>query len=114
MLENMQHFHQITLSGKEPVLRKGKPKPVEIIQEIRQGRKTVTKVTGVEHFDLQVEELCKELTRLCASSVTLYVSCDGIFDWLSRLDNPIHATSPKNLMHEILVQGPHIKHVPRR
>lgn len=66
----MQPFHIIRLPGKEPVLRKGQPKPVEITQEVRQGRKTVTKVTGVEGFGLDVEELSKELTKLCASSAT--------------------------------------------
>lgn len=66
----MQPFHTIKLPGKEAVLRKGQPKPVEITQEIRQGRKTITKVTGVEGFGLDVEELSKELTKLCASSAT--------------------------------------------
>jgi translation initiation factor 2D len=66
----MQPFHSIKLPGKEEVLRKGQPKPVEITQEIRQGRKTVTKITGVEGFGLEIEELTKELTKLCASSTT--------------------------------------------
>ncbi|KAG0177515.1 hypothetical protein DFQ29_004745 [Apophysomyces sp. BC1021] len=96
LLSKMQAFHTLALPGKEPVLRKGKPKPVEVTQEIRQGRKTVTKVTGVEGFGLDVEEICKELTKLCASSAT---------------HNPIHGVSPKNPLHEIMVQGPQIKHV---
>lgn len=66
----MQPFHVLILPGKEPVLRKGAPKPVSITQEIRQGRKTVTKVVGVEQYDIDVVELCKELTKLCASSAT--------------------------------------------
>lgn len=66
----MQPFHKIKLPGKDAVLRKGEPKPVEITQEVRQGRKTITKVTGVEGFGLDVEEISKELTRLCASSAT--------------------------------------------
>ncbi|KAG2231959.1 hypothetical protein INT48_001268 [Thamnidium elegans] len=90
----MQPFHSIKLPGKEPVLRKGQPKPVEITQEIRQGRKTITKVTGVEGFGLDVEELSKELTRLCASSTTY---------------NTIQGVSPKNPLYEIMVQGPQIK-----
>ncbi|KAI8345301.1 hypothetical protein EDC96DRAFT_521710 [Choanephora cucurbitarum] len=68
--QKMQPFHMIKLPGKEPVVQKGSPKPVEITQEIRQGRKTVTKITGVEGFGLDVDDLAKELTRLCASSAT--------------------------------------------
>jgi translation initiation factor 2D len=70
LCQKMQPFHTIKLPGKEAVLRKGQPKPVEITQEVRQGRKTITKVTGVEGFGLDVDELSKELTRLCASSAT--------------------------------------------
>lgn len=92
----MQPFHSIKLPGKEAVLRKGQPKPVEITQEIRQGRKTVTKVTGVEGFGLDIDELSKELTKLCASSATY---------------NPIHGVSPKNPLFEIMVQGPQIKNI---
>ncbi|KAG1472283.1 hypothetical protein G6F56_001634 [Rhizopus delemar] len=93
----MQPFHTLLLPGqKEPVLRKGHPKPVEIVQEIRQGRKTVTKVTGVEAFNLDIEDLIKDFTKLCASSVT---------------SNPIHGVSPKNPLFEIMVQGPQIKNI---
>lgn len=71
----MQPFHTILLPGqKDPLLRKGHPKSIEIVQEIRQGRKTVTKVTGVEAFGLEIEELVKDFTKLCASSVTCKLS----------------------------------------
>ncbi|KAI7891532.1 uncharacterized protein EV154DRAFT_464103 [Mucor mucedo] len=92
----MQPFHKIKLPGKDAVLRKGEPKPVEITQEVRQGRKTITKVTGVEGFGLDVEEISKELTRLCASSATY---------------NAIQGVSPKTPLFEIMVQGPQIKNV---
>lgn len=66
----MQPFHLVTLPNKEPVLKKGNPKSINIIQEIRQGRKTVTRIAGMEAFSLDIDELCKELTKLCASSAT--------------------------------------------
>ena len=66
----MQPFHIITLPGKESELRKGTPIPIQVTQEVRQGRKTITKMVGVERFDLDVADLCKELTKLCASSAT--------------------------------------------
>ncbi|KAI9275983.1 hypothetical protein BY458DRAFT_489044 [Sporodiniella umbellata] len=93
----MQAFHTLLLPGqKEPVLKKGLPKPIEIVQEIRQGRKTVTKVTGIESYNLDIDELVKEFTKLCASSVTT---------------NPVHGVSPKNPLFEIMIQGPQIKNV---
>ncbi|GAN03392.1 eukaryotic translation initiation factor SUI1 family protein [Mucor ambiguus] len=94
MCQKMQPFHAVKLPGKEAVLKKGACKPIEIVQEVRQGRKTITKVSGVEGFGLDVEELSKELTRLCASSATY---------------NPIHGVSPKNPLYEIMVQGPQIR-----
>ncbi|KAI9489297.1 hypothetical protein BDB00DRAFT_981244 [Zychaea mexicana] len=94
--EKMQPFHYVTLPGKEPVLRKGTPTPIQVTQEIRQGRKTMTKLVGVERFDLDVVDLCKELTKLCASSAT---------------HNPLAGSSPKNPVQEIMVQGPQIKNV---
>ncbi|KAF1805774.1 hypothetical protein V8B55DRAFT_1488876 [Mucor lusitanicus] len=96
MCQKMQPFHAVKLPGKEAVLKKGACKPIEIVQEVRQGRKTITKVTGVEGFGLDVDELSKELTRLCASSATY---------------NPIHGVSPKNPLYEIMVQGPQIKNI---
>lgn len=96
MCQKMQPFHSVRLPGKEAVLKKGACKPIEIVQEVRQGRKTITKVTGVEGFGLDVDELSKELTRLCASSATY---------------NPIHGVSPKNPLYEIMVQGPQIKNI---
>lgn len=66
----MQRMHMIALPGQEPILRDGSPRNVLITQETRQGRKTMTKVTGVEWYGLSVDEVCKDLTRRCASSVT--------------------------------------------
>ncbi|ORZ10863.1 hypothetical protein BCR42DRAFT_333177 [Absidia repens] len=96
LLPKMQPFHMVTLPGKEPILRKGSPKTIEVIQEIRQGRKTVTKLTGMESFGLEIDDLCKELTKLCASSAT---------------HSQIHGTSPKTPLYEIMVQGPQMKNV---
>jgi translation initiation factor 2D len=70
LLGQMQHMHMMTLPDQEPVLRDGSPRSVVILLETRQGRKTITKVTGVEWYGLSVEDVCKDLTRRCASSVT--------------------------------------------
>ncbi|CAO3585977.1 unnamed protein product [Absidia cylindrospora] len=96
LLPKMQPFHMVTLPGKDPILKKGAPKTIEVMQEIRQGRKTVTKLTGMESFGLEIDDLCKELTKLCASSAT---------------HSQIHGTSPKTPLYEIMVQGPQMKNV---
>jgi translation initiation factor 2D len=111
--QKMQPFHTIKLPGKEAVLRKGQPKPVEITQEIRQGRKTITKVTGVEGFGFDIDELSKELTKLCASSATCEKKSTilNLHNSYFNLDNPIAGVSPKNPLYEIMVQGPQIRTV---
>ncbi|KAI8340097.1 hypothetical protein BC941DRAFT_419368 [Chlamydoabsidia padenii] len=97
LLPKMQPFHLVTLPGKDPILKKGAPKAIEVTQGILQGRgKTVTKLTGMEFFGLEIDDLCKELTKLCASSATY---------------NQIPGTSPKTPLYEIMVQGPQMKHV---
>jgi translation initiation factor 2D len=114
----MQPFHLVTLPGKDPILKKGAPKTIEVLQEIRQGRKTVTKLTGMESFGLEIDDLCKELTKLCASSATRKSSSPSTpclssndVSLILLLDNQIHGTSPKAPLYEIMVQGPQIKHV---
>jgi translation initiation factor 2D len=70
ILDQMQHMHTITLPEQEPLLRDGNPRNIVILLETRQGRKTMTKITGIEWYGLSVDDACKDLTRRCASSVT--------------------------------------------
>lgn len=70
LLPQMQACHIITFPGHEPEIRKGEPKPIMVTQEVRMGRKTITKVVGLERYNIDVGEMCKELTKLCASSAT--------------------------------------------
>ena len=59
---------QIVKSFASP--RKGKMKPIQIMVEQRQGSKTVTKITNLEQFEVDVEELASQLKVRCASSTT--------------------------------------------
>lgn len=70
LLPQMQACHVITFPGQEPEVRKGEPKPIMVTQEARMGRKTITKVVGLERYNIDVADMCKELTKLCASSAT--------------------------------------------
>ena len=61
--------HYIGYKGQQPRFVKGGVKPIQITQEIRTGRKTVTKVSGLEHFMIDVDAFAHELQVLCAGSV---------------------------------------------
>ena len=65
----MMIHHYIGYKGQQPRFVKGAVKSIQITQEIRTGRKTVTKVSGLEHFMIDVDAFGQEIQVLCASSV---------------------------------------------
>ncbi|KAL1916842.1 uncharacterized protein VTP21DRAFT_5546 [Calcarisporiella thermophila] len=71
LVDKMQNWHRLIAPNKEPITRKGSARPVQIAVRLRQGRKTVTEIRGVETFDLSVSELAEDLKKMCASSVTV-------------------------------------------
>ncbi|KAK9765591.1 hypothetical protein K7432_005952 [Basidiobolus ranarum] len=91
LLANMHPYHLMETPGQEPVVKKGNVKPIQITIEARQGRKAVTKITGMEHFQVSVNDLAKQLQTLCASSVAVN-------------ELPIGKNTPHPIS-EILVQG---------
>jgi len=62
-------YHHIGYKGQQPRFLKGGVKPILVTQEIRTGRKTVTKVSGLELFLIDVDAFTQEIQVLCASSV---------------------------------------------
>lgn len=60
----------------------------------RQGRKTVTVITGLETFSIVPEEFAEELKKLCAGSTTV---------------QPLQGASPKLNLSEVMVQGSQVK-----
>jgi translation initiation factor 1 (eIF-1/SUI1) len=68
-IAKMQRFHQIN-RGTLSEVRKGEVGGVHVIVEQRQGRKHVTRVSGLEGFALNLDELCSELQKMCAASVS--------------------------------------------
>lgn len=58
--------------GDDPTSKpKAGPAPrVTVVVERRQGKKTVTRIAGLEPFGVQPKELAEELQRLCAGSAT--------------------------------------------
>ncbi|KAG0285733.1 hypothetical protein BGZ96_010047, partial [Linnemannia gamsii] len=69
LVANMVVYHYIGYKGQQQRFVKGAVKSIQITQEIRTGRKTVTKVSGLEHFMLDVDVFGQEIQVLCASSV---------------------------------------------
>lgn len=61
--------HFIGYKGQPVKFVKGGVKSILITQEIRTGRKTVTKVSGLEHFMIDVDGFGQEIQVLCASSI---------------------------------------------
>ena len=50
--------------------RKGTLQPITLTVKTRQGRKTVTHVTGLETFSIDVDEFADELRKVCAGSAS--------------------------------------------
>jgi translation initiation factor 2D len=69
----------------------GQAPTVKVLLETRSGSKTVTRVSGVEHFFINPQTLSDELQKACASSTSVA---------------QLVGTSPKNPVMEIMIQGP--------
>ncbi|KAJ7482215.1 eukaryotic translation initiation factor SUI1 family protein [Mycena galericulata] len=72
VLEQMQSWHEVKAPGKEPVVKKGALKPVQIVVKIRQGRKASTLVTGFEPFlIITAEDMAEDLRKICAGATSV-------------------------------------------
>ncbi|KAJ3142574.1 Eukaryotic translation initiation factor 2D [Physocladia obscura] len=91
--DKMIPFHSITAPGHESVLRKGVLKPLTILIEKRMARKIVTRISGMEAFFIDPEQLAADLKIPCASSTTVMSLQGG------------GTNSGKPLVYEVLVQG---------
>ncbi|KAI9845626.1 MAG: hypothetical protein M1837_004600 [Sclerophora amabilis] len=69
----------------------GKAPQIQILLETRSGNKTVTKLSGLEAYQINPQPLAEELQKACASSTSV---------------NQLVGSSPKNPVMEIMVQGP--------
>ncbi|KAK6330506.1 hypothetical protein TWF696_003395 [Orbilia brochopaga] len=64
------YYSMVLPSGEESKPRAGQPPKVVITLESRQGRKTVTRVKGMETFGVDAGKFMEELKSVAASSVT--------------------------------------------
>ncbi|KAJ6476284.1 eukaryotic translation initiation factor SUI1 family protein [Mycena sanguinolenta] len=79
ILEQMQSWHEVTAPGKDPVVKKGALKPIQVVVKIRQGRKASTLVTGFEPFlVLSGDEMAEELRKICAGATSVSPRGGGV------------------------------------
>ncbi|KAJ7279119.1 eukaryotic translation initiation factor SUI1 family protein [Mycena rebaudengoi] len=72
VLQQMQAWYEVKAPGKDPVVKKGALKPIQVAMKIRQGRKASTLVTGFEPFlVLSGEEMAEDLRKICAGATSV-------------------------------------------
>ncbi|EIW65985.1 hypothetical protein TREMEDRAFT_45974 [Tremella mesenterica DSM 1558] len=76
------------------VVKKGNLQPITLTVKTRQGRKTVTIISGLESFNIVVEEFAEEMRKLCAGSASV---------------QPLSGASPKLNLSEVVVQGTQVR-----
>lgn len=72
-------------------IRSGQPPRVQVTMMTRSGNKTATKISGLEPFNILVQQLADELRKTCASSTSV---------------DQLVGSSPRAPIMEIMVQGP--------
>ncbi|KAJ7717576.1 eukaryotic translation initiation factor SUI1 family protein [Mycena metata] len=79
ILEQMQSWHEVKAPGKDPVVKKGALKPIQVVVKIRQGRKASTLVSGFEPFlVLDGEEMAEDLRKICAGATSVSPRGGGV------------------------------------
>ncbi|KAJ7041154.1 eukaryotic translation initiation factor SUI1 family protein [Mycena alexandri] len=79
VLEQMQSWHEVKAPEKDPVVKKGALKPIQVVVKIRQGRKASTLVSGFEPFlVLDGEEMAEDLRKICAGATSVSPRGGGV------------------------------------
>ncbi|TPX30413.1 hypothetical protein SmJEL517_g06012 [Synchytrium microbalum] len=91
LADKMQSYSEITFPGRNPELRKGSIKPIQIVVERVRGTKTVTKVTNLEAWEIDPNTFGDEMKLLCASSTSV-------------TSLPVAKTAKP--ISEVMIQGP--------
>ncbi|KAJ7056989.1 eukaryotic translation initiation factor SUI1 family protein [Mycena amicta] len=92
VVEQMQPWHQVRAPGKDPVVKKGGVKPIQVVVKLRQGRRASTLISGFEPFIvISAEDMAEDLRKICAGATSV---------------SPCVGNTPG---HEVLVQGKQLK-----
>ncbi|KAF8183745.1 hypothetical protein K438DRAFT_1974778 [Mycena galopus ATCC 62051] len=79
ILEQMQPWYEVKAPGRDPVVKKGALKPIQVVVKVRQGRKASTLVTGFEPFlILSGEEMAEDLRKICAGATSVSPRVGGV------------------------------------
>ncbi|KAK7055104.1 eukaryotic translation initiation factor SUI1 family protein [Favolaschia claudopus] len=79
VLDQMQCWHEVKAPGKDPVVKKGLLKPIQVVTKMRQGRKACTLITGFEPFVvISADELAEDLRKLCAGATSVSPCVGGV------------------------------------
>ncbi len=65
-----QYLHLEPRFRSDGIHRKGTLQPITLTVKTRQGRRTVTHVTGLETFSVEIDEFAEELRKICAGSAS--------------------------------------------
>ncbi|KAF8246636.1 hypothetical protein K440DRAFT_602077 [Wilcoxina mikolae CBS 423.85] len=65
------YYKITTASGEKQKPKSGQAPKVQVVMEKRQGKKTVTRVFGLEPFGVDPKQLAEELQKVCAGSATV-------------------------------------------
>lgn len=66
LVDKMQAWYEISLEGKEPMIRKGSLKPISVVAKKRQNSRVSTLIVNFEPFSVSSDFLAEELKRICA------------------------------------------------
>ncbi|KAJ2549354.1 hypothetical protein EV175_004481 [Coemansia sp. RSA 1933] len=69
--ETMTLYTQVSVPGRETIIKIGNPPTVDIICEKKMGNKIVTRIIGLEAYGIDPAEIAKELRTVCASSTAV-------------------------------------------
>ncbi|KAJ7147279.1 eukaryotic translation initiation factor SUI1 family protein [Mycena filopes] len=79
ILDQMQSWHEVKPPGKDPVVKKGALKPIQVVVKVRQGRKASTLISGFESFlVLSGEDMAEDLRKICAGATSVSPRGGGI------------------------------------
>ncbi|KAL7752857.1 hypothetical protein RI367_001860 [Sorochytrium milnesiophthora] len=94
LLGKLQPAYRLVSPGQEPTFHKGHLKPVEVITETRQGHKLATLIRNLDKYGVQLADVARVLSALCASSASIAPDPQGGKDG-----------------QEVMVQGQKVKQV---
>lgn len=95
LLASCSQFYRVVNQSSPPSDQEAKPKPgppptISVVIETRQGKKSITRVSGLEPFGIDAKAAAEHLQKVCAGSASV---------------SQLKGSSPKTPVMEIVLQG---------